>query len=148
VIARSALPFSPGAAGPLLAGNTRWWDRAACAGTDTELFFAHPVEAPLMVAEAKAICALCPVREPCLAEALETGDVYSIRGGLTWPERRGTGDPASSWCRSGKHRLTPDNVVSGRKCRACKREGAARRRELERVRRTGSTSPQSGRRAA
>ena len=37
---------------------------------------------------AKSICAGCPVKQPCLDDALMTGDKYGIRGGKTFRERR------------------------------------------------------------
>lgn len=40
------------------------------------------------IAEAKAVCARCPVREACLGFALSTGQNYGIWGGLTAGERR------------------------------------------------------------
>jgi WhiB family redox-sensing transcriptional regulator len=59
-----------------------WRSRAACRGADPDLFF------PLgSNREAIAICAGCPVREDCLDEALEKGDL-GIRGGTTETERR------------------------------------------------------------
>ena len=39
-------------------------------------------------AEAKAICAGCPVRDACLAYALDTGEAYGVWGGLSEDERR------------------------------------------------------------
>ena len=38
---------------------------------------------------AKAICALCPVRDECLRYAVLTSQRYGIWGGLTELERRG-----------------------------------------------------------
>jgi len=38
--------------------------------------------------QAKAICARCPVRQPCLAYALATGQAYGIWGGYDEEERR------------------------------------------------------------
>ncbi len=37
---------------------------------------------------AKAICATCPVREPCLAYALRIREPHGIWGGLSEVERR------------------------------------------------------------
>lgn len=66
-----------------------WYRRAACRGAPVELFFPDPdarrAEAAL-VAEAKAICARCPVREACLAEGM--GEEHGIWGGTTPAERR------------------------------------------------------------
>lgn len=60
-----------------------WWLEAACRGMDPNVFF---TESKTKVAKAKAICAECPVREDCLADALEMPEhlqEYGIRAGLT-----------------------------------------------------------------
>ncbi len=67
-----------------------WRAQAACRGVDPELFFPEPSEEPLVkaqVAAAKAVCRPCPVRERCLADALERLP-HGIAGGLTEQERR------------------------------------------------------------
>lgn len=65
---------------------TDWWKvHAACRGMDPDIF--HPVfdtEAP----EAKAVCARCTVRVPCLDFALVTRQEYGVWGGLDEDERR------------------------------------------------------------
>jgi WhiB family redox-sensing transcriptional regulator len=57
---------------------------------DPELFFpvgtTGPAEA--QVQSAKAICALCPVREECLQWALDTAQDAGVWGGLSEEERR------------------------------------------------------------
>lgn len=65
-----------------------WRDRALCRGVDPELFF--PVGtgqlAQRQTAQAKAVCAGCPVVAPCLAFALaHLGE--GIAGGSTPAER-------------------------------------------------------------
>jgi WhiB family redox-sensing transcriptional regulator len=71
--------------------SARWRDRAACAapGVDLALFFPDPGERG-KVAKAKRVCAGCPVRGACLAEALSLSwnRDYGIRGGTTREERR------------------------------------------------------------
>ena len=62
-----------------------WRAAAACLGADPDLF--HPVT-PTDEAEAKAICAWCPVRADCLAFADEHAIGHGIWGGLTEDERR------------------------------------------------------------
>lgn len=62
----------------------RWRLDAACAAYDTRWFFPEDEEAP----EAKAICAICPVREECLEYALTHREDEGIWGGLTGTERR------------------------------------------------------------
>jgi WhiB family transcriptional regulator, redox-sensing transcriptional regulator len=54
---------------------------------DPELFFPAPGEHG-KAARAKRICARCPVRAACLADALASRDGFGIRGGLTPNERR------------------------------------------------------------
>ncbi|MGP3684110.1 WhiB family transcriptional regulator [Streptomyces sp. IBSNAI002] len=72
-----------------------WRDQAACLGKGT-LFLPQnefSLEAVASVAEAKRICARCPVLEACLADAMATeyGHVENgragVRGGLTIQER-------------------------------------------------------------
>lgn len=143
-----AIARSPGAAGPVLAEDGRWWHRAACLGADWEIFFARPEEAPVRIAEAKAFCARCPVRPQCLADAVKTGDLYSVRGGMTWPERREAFPPRNDWCPAGIHPRTPGSTRADGRCRPCAVTRERNRRADERVARTGSSSPQYGRRAA
>lgn len=49
--------------------------RAACQGTDPELFFRKADEL-----KAKAICGRCPVRDACLNTALQNELVYYLAG--------------------------------------------------------------------
>jgi WhiB family redox-sensing transcriptional regulator len=67
-----------------------WRAHAACRGEDPELFFPADSTGPALaqVAEAKRVCADCPVRQECLRFALSTGQGYGIWGGLTEDERR------------------------------------------------------------
>ena len=43
---------------------------------------------PPQIEEAKAVCRRCPVVEPCLQWALESGQDAGVWGGLTEDERR------------------------------------------------------------
>ncbi len=67
-----------------------WRHQAACRDLDTNLFFPDGEGAGVaaQVAEAKAVCARCPVREDCLDFALASDQSYGIFGGLTETERR------------------------------------------------------------
>jgi WhiB family transcriptional regulator, redox-sensing transcriptional regulator len=67
-----------------------WTDFAACRGVDPELFFPVSASGPALdqVAEAKRVCASCPVRPDCLAWALRAGESAGIWGGTTPEERR------------------------------------------------------------
>lgn len=68
---------------------TDWRHSAACRDVDPELFFAIE-DGPAVdeqIAEAKAVCAGCPVRAACLSWALRNLS-DGIAGGLTPDERR------------------------------------------------------------
>jgi hypothetical protein len=72
-----------------------WRNDAACRDVPVDVFAPwDPGVSPLsqdrrLAATARAICARCPVRGECLADA--DGDRHSVRGGLT-PAERFTGD--------------------------------------------------------
>lgn len=59
-----------------------WRAQARCAAVGTDAFFDFTQEA-----EAKAVCARCPVREACLAYAVETRQPDGVWGGLNEQER-------------------------------------------------------------
>ena len=68
-----------------------WRDRAACRERDPELFF--PVgsssgAAQVQLAQAKAVCAACPVQRACLDWAMTSGQEAGVWGGLDEEERR------------------------------------------------------------
>jgi WhiB family transcriptional regulator, redox-sensing transcriptional regulator len=65
--------------------SAAWRYRAACRGTDLELFFPGRGES---AEPARQICARCPVRQPCLDYAISHGIVDGIWGGLTERDRR------------------------------------------------------------
>lgn len=71
-------------------GSAGWASRGACREHDPDLFF--PIgtgeRGRRQIAEAKAVCALCPVRADCLGYALETGQDAGVWGGTTEDERR------------------------------------------------------------
>lgn len=69
----------------------RWMGAAACLDEDAEQFFPLAEEGPLnerQIAQAKAVCARCPVRAECLRFALDNGLDHGVFGGLTARERR------------------------------------------------------------
>lgn len=72
--------------------DNSWRLYSACRGQDPEKFFSPHGERDdarvRRVAAAKAICARCPVVAKCLEEAVELGDNYGVRGGLSEGERR------------------------------------------------------------
>ena len=62
-----------------------WQERARCREHDPEVFFPEKGGSSR---EAKRICADCPVRIECLAEALDNRIEWGVWGGLTERERR------------------------------------------------------------
>lgn len=74
-------------------GVPEWHEDAACSGMDEALFFPPADTGPLgaaWVEQAKAVCAGCPVRAACLAEAMTREPAsarYGVFGGLTATER-------------------------------------------------------------
>lgn len=72
-------------------GEGYWRRRAACRDEDPELFFPVGSAGPAalaQIAEAKNICASCPVQQACRVFATATRQEYGIWGGLTEDERR------------------------------------------------------------
>ncbi|MGH8896685.1 MAG: WhiB family transcriptional regulator [Egibacteraceae bacterium] len=71
-------------------GFGNWRDRAACLGTNTELYFPVGTTGPALeqADHAKAVCRQCPVITHCLDWALATGQHAGIWGGCTEDERR------------------------------------------------------------
>lgn len=70
--------------------DTSWHQRAVCQSLDpyeAEIFFPLPRD-HAAIAEAKALCALCPVQRDCLNYALENDLHEGVWGGLTEAERR------------------------------------------------------------
>jgi WhiB family redox-sensing transcriptional regulator len=62
-----------------------WAADARCATEDPEIFF-PPNDDPAR--KARQICSMCPVRDECLAYALEAKEEFGIWGGLDPRERR------------------------------------------------------------
>jgi WhiB family transcriptional regulator, redox-sensing transcriptional regulator len=70
-----------------------WQEQAACRGPHAAMFFPpHHVERKddrlSRERRAKAICAGCPVREPCLQYAIAIREPHGIWGGMNEAERR------------------------------------------------------------
>lgn len=74
----------------LLFRPTSWERAAACASPDidADVFFADERD-HAQVEEARKVCSTCPVRAACITAALQDGDVWGIRGGLTHRQRQG-----------------------------------------------------------
>lgn len=62
-----------------------WATQSACTKVDPETFFPDLYDGP---AEAKAVCAGCPVRRECLVAALARNERYGVWGGLDERERQ------------------------------------------------------------
>jgi WhiB family transcriptional regulator, redox-sensing transcriptional regulator len=71
-------------------GLMDWRHHAACRDVDPELFFPIGNTGPALIQidEAKRVCGRCPVMEPCLQWALESGQDSGVWGGLSEDERR------------------------------------------------------------
>ena len=76
-----------------MARTELWWQRAACKGPQSAVFF--PPSQPERKEEreereerAKAICRRCPVLTPCLDYALDIREPHGIWGGLNELERK------------------------------------------------------------
>lgn len=61
-----------------------WRTRAACKSNPDRQFPGWNAE---RIADAKAVCAVCPVRQECLQTALDLGESDGVWGGLTATER-------------------------------------------------------------
>lgn len=64
-------------------GPDAWVRQAACATTIGDWFPNPAVDA----SAERAVCARCPVRQECLAYALDAGEPHGIWGGHTTAER-------------------------------------------------------------
>jgi len=67
--------------------TNHWRQYARCLGADPELFYPSS-ESEDAALDAKAICAVCPVREPCLEHAITYREKQGVWGGLDERERR------------------------------------------------------------
>jgi WhiB family redox-sensing transcriptional regulator len=69
----------------LLTYKVPWMQAAICAQTDPDAFYP---EHGASTAEAKLVCAGCPVRSECLEYALENNERHGVWAGLSERERR------------------------------------------------------------
>lgn len=130
----SALTFSPGAAGPLLAAgpDLGWQAHALCASSGSPDDWFPDKGRPR--ARVRHTCAACPVREQCLAYAIGNGIRYGIWGGLAEEERRALpsgAPPPPAYCAAGRHPRSPGSTGARGRCLACRRESDAGGREAE-----------------
>ena len=73
--------------------STEWQQRGRCRAVDSEVFFPpahfeHKPEREAREAEAKAICAGCPVKVQCLEWALAVREPHGVWGGTSEIERK------------------------------------------------------------
>lgn len=69
--------------------TSAWADQAACRGTDPDVFFPERGDrGQRPAAEARRLCASCPVRVECLDYAIQAKERWGIWGGLTATELR------------------------------------------------------------
>jgi len=105
---------------------TGWRNLTACRDKDPDLFFpvAGGGSAVTQVAEAKQVCAGCPVRPACLDWALRHRQEFGVWGGVTEEERRDLSAPADArppvLCNSGRHLKNGPGGPGG--CAQCSRE--------------------------
>lgn len=71
-----------------MAVGTSWMRHGVCSQTDPETFFAPPDGNVRWWDAAVAVCRGCPVRDECLAYAIENDIAYGVWGGSTEAERR------------------------------------------------------------
>lgn len=88
-----------------------WYEHAACAGVDPDVFF--PIRGP-QPHVARSYCAGCPVAADCLSSALENVEDEGIWGGTSERQRRRLRQLLR---REGRH---PLGYRSGCPCRSCK----------------------------
>ncbi|PKV84250.1 WhiB family transcriptional regulator [Streptomyces sp. TLI_146] len=87
-------------------GDHSWHPRGACHGMDParadKLFF-HTVRDRRSIAEAKRMCATCPVKKDCFNYAIDHQVIFGIWGGLTDKERQ-------QWLKKRSERLDYERV--------------------------------------
>lgn len=101
---------------------------AACAlpGHDPEMWYA---DEPEIRAEAKAICAGCPMRQKCYDTAVETEQEWGVWGGADFG-----GEP--SYCKRGHNQAEhARRVGTYLRCGTCYDMGQRARRERDRAKR-------------
>lgn len=83
-------PAANVSAGSSASAAIGWQSLGACRDSDPDLFFPIASSGPALqqVAEAKAVCARCPVRIDCLSYALDTGQHAGVWGGASAEDRR------------------------------------------------------------
>ena len=93
-----AVRVTPGGYGQMIRDLPGWMADAECRDAEPDLFYgADPgwgqitetvAERRVRVAQAKAVCAQCPVKNACLDYAMATPEHEGLWGGLTDAERK------------------------------------------------------------
>lgn len=78
-------PVNPPKRKPVVELDMSWQEWAACRDADTDWFF--PEQGGTAWAKAKALCAVCPVKQACLNHANAVPEKAGIWGGLAPRER-------------------------------------------------------------
>ncbi len=75
---------------PLTLDRDDWRDYAECRDTDPDLFFPVGTTGPALeqIANAKAVCATCEVKDLCLEYAITTNQDSGVWGATSEEERR------------------------------------------------------------
>jgi WhiB family redox-sensing transcriptional regulator len=68
----------------MTSARAEWRENSACGSSDADDLFADSARQR----QAKAVCAGCPVRTECLAEALDERIEFGVWGGMTERDRR------------------------------------------------------------
>lgn len=99
-----------------------WMDQGACTGLPTatrdRLFFPQHGASKTLVAQAKAMCADCPVRAACLEYALDGKERFGIWGGKSEKERR-----TMRLMRSGRTIAINHGTIGVPMCEPCREAG-------------------------
>ena len=123
------------------------WVTGAPCGADPSIFTNDkPTSADLRVA--KAVCAACPVRDLCLAYALEHGETVGVWGGYTPTERQRIalgqppeGPPLQPIAHGQVHGPRQHRARGIPLCDACRETERAYARELRAKKRAGRPAP-------
>ena len=110
--------------------DPHWRDGALCAEIGPAIFFPGKGGSDK---QAKAVCAACPSKGPCLEFALDHDEEFGIFGGLTRAERERLGRPPRfpRTCQNDLHEMTPENTYTYpngiKACQGCRGAGNQRR---------------------
>ena len=107
------------------AGHDPWWTYDELGGGDPDT--RRDTKAAI-AAEAKAICATCPVRAACLQAAIDSSEGYGIWGGKT-PAQRAQMNSATDLPHGTYGALKRHARAGEPQCAECRRFNARKQRE-------------------